>query len=56
MEELKQEHLSKKHNEEGYYNEECELCVSRKNGEDTTPPTDLGVDVSEEVKSDEHIG
>lgn len=55
-EQLKQDHLAKKHNKKGYYNENCILCVNRKKGLGATTPDTLGVEVKEEVKPDEQIG
>jgi len=56
IEKLKQEHLDKKHNENGYFNKDCILCVNRRNGNGVDTPPSLGVDVKEEVVSDEAIG
>lgn len=55
LEQLKQDHLSGKHNTEGYFNEDCILCVNRKNGLNQKNDA-LGVEITDEIQSSEKIG
>jgi len=55
LEKLKQDHLAGKHNVEGYFNEDCILCVNRKNGLNQKNDA-IAVQIEDSIETGEKVG